>query len=144
MKQEIAQLWTDALRSGDYEQATGRLVEVDPANGKAIGYCCLGVLCELAIKAGVSVEKSEPRLCSEESGDEFYGGISYDGNDATLPGSVMRWADITYNDGSAAKKWGEDGDYAYADFPDSLAGLNDNGMSFREIANLIEKYTEVL
>lgn len=34
--------WIEALRSGRYEQASGRLVQCD-TEGKPEGYCCLGV-----------------------------------------------------------------------------------------------------
>jgi hypothetical protein len=41
MKQELLRKWVDALESGRYEQAHTAL-RVDN------GYCCLGVLCDLA------------------------------------------------------------------------------------------------
>lgn len=43
MNPRIKQLWLDALRSGDYEQGTGRL-----RTGNR--FCCLGVLCDLHSK----------------------------------------------------------------------------------------------
>lgn len=37
--------WLEALRSGDYQQTTGVLIDVD----KGVDYfCCLGVLCTVA------------------------------------------------------------------------------------------------
>ena len=51
MKQEIKQQWITALRSGNYPQGRGYLRRIDD-DGKE-GYCCLGVLCELAVNAGV-------------------------------------------------------------------------------------------
>ncbi len=41
MKRKLAQKWVAALRSGKYNQTTGRLKD-------EIGYCCLGVLCEIS------------------------------------------------------------------------------------------------
>ncbi len=41
MKKEVAELWVEALRSGKYEQGTGRLHYEDK-------YCCLGVLCKIS------------------------------------------------------------------------------------------------
>jgi hypothetical protein len=38
---EIKAKWVEALRSGRYQQATGKLMTEE-------GYCCLGVLCEVA------------------------------------------------------------------------------------------------
>lgn len=41
LKPEIKKKWTDALRSGEYEQGTGAL----KTHGEK--YCCLGVLCDV-------------------------------------------------------------------------------------------------
>lgn len=49
MNQEIKKLWCEALRSGNYKQGTLALY-----NKKAGTYCCLGVLTDLAVKAGVA------------------------------------------------------------------------------------------
>jgi hypothetical protein len=40
MKKELKEKWVAALRSGQYEQARGKLRDGD-------GYCCIAVLCEL-------------------------------------------------------------------------------------------------
>jgi len=40
MHPEIKQMWVDALRSGDFKQGQGQLLENHY-------YCCLGVLCEI-------------------------------------------------------------------------------------------------
>jgi hypothetical protein len=58
---QVIKLWVKALRSGEYEQTTGVLKD------KA-GYCCLGVLCELAAKDG------GPKFKSDERGHMFYAG----------------------------------------------------------------------
>ena len=47
MTPELKALWLGALRSGEYQQTTDTL---KTANG---GYCCLGVLCHVASKAGM-------------------------------------------------------------------------------------------
>ena len=47
MNSEVKGQWTTALRSGEYEQGNGVLRTIDNT------YCCLGVLCELAVKANV-------------------------------------------------------------------------------------------
>jgi hypothetical protein len=46
MLNPVAKKWVKALRSGKYSQAKGQLKTTE-------GYCCLGVLCDLAVKAGV-------------------------------------------------------------------------------------------
>jgi hypothetical protein len=52
---EVYQLWIDALRSGKYKQTDSRLRDTNAWLGKdrrGTGFCCLGVLCDLAIKDG--------------------------------------------------------------------------------------------
>lgn len=58
-RDEVYHLWVAALRSGEYKQASGQLRDVDYGweNDKVtvksvIGFCCLGVLCDLAHKDG--------------------------------------------------------------------------------------------
>lgn len=57
MSKELRAKWLDALRSGNYTQTTGTLVAGLDAEGHVIprrlphhklGYCCLGVLCDVA------------------------------------------------------------------------------------------------
>lgn len=43
MTKKQAQMWANALRSGEYLQTTDRLQDKD-------GYCCLGVACRLFIE----------------------------------------------------------------------------------------------
>ncbi len=50
MKKKIADKWIAALNSGDYKQGKWRL-KTDDAN-----FCCLGVLCDLAVKEGIAKE----------------------------------------------------------------------------------------
>ena len=42
---EVYRLWLDALSSGHYTQEVGRLKRLR-------GFCCLGVLCDLAVRDG--------------------------------------------------------------------------------------------
>jgi hypothetical protein len=147
MKKEIADLWVAALRSGEYQQEKGTLVKVDHDNGDILGYCCLGVLCELAVKAGVPVTKDGGQDESDEPDDSYYTSITFDNNDALTPESVRKWSGLRSSDGSVAD-WPMDPSEEYTnlenDFPTSLAGLNDGGKTFNEIADLIEKHYEVL
>lgn len=75
---EVIEEWAKALESGEYERGSGYLAR----NGK---YCCLGVLCELAAKAGVA-DRTDSGLSD--------GAKRYDGNSSTLPVSVMEWAGL--------------------------------------------------
>ena len=152
MKQEVAELWTEALRSGDYNQATGTLAKVDDTTGEVVGHCCLGVLCEIAIKHGVKVER-EGRMRTEYADDdsdesyEYYDNITFDDRDDLVPQSVKDWAGLKTNDASVINNYPDgsaEEEEMDNEFSDSLAGLNDSGKSFLDIANLIEKYTEEL
>lgn len=113
MNKDVKRQWVSALRSGEYEQGHG-LLEV---GGK---FCCLGVLCDLAVKAGLVERKYFDRS----------GGISFmdpndpvDGGPAGRPPQVvLEWA------GLDAVSEGR------------LIRLNDiERLPFKEIANFIEE-----
>ena len=55
MDKEVKELWLTALRSGEYQQAKGALRRKDD-DEFGTGYCCLGVLCDIAAKQGVCSE----------------------------------------------------------------------------------------
>lgn len=117
MNKEIKAKWLAALRSGKYRQGSGFL-KIKGQNGVQDRFCCLGVLCELAVDAGVTGILSE-------SYEATYG-IPGDRNTAVLPVHVQEWAGLdkagTYNDGNS-----------------SLTGDNDSGMTFAAIADIIEQ-----
>ena len=52
MNKQIKELWCSNLRSGRFKQATRALTKLD-SEGNVVGHCCLGVLTELAVEAGV-------------------------------------------------------------------------------------------
>ena len=70
MKKNIAMRWIKALRSGKYKQARSAL------RNKKVGYCCLGVLCEIS------------KLGKFNRYDEYCGQRN------VLPEKVMKWAEI--------------------------------------------------
>lgn len=123
MNPEIRAQWTAALRSGEYEQGRGYL-NVD---GKL---CCLGVLCELAVKAGVI----------ETHVYEGREAVYYDGSSDTLTVKVREWAGLPENNvhnNPGNPSVAVDGHAV------SLAELNDGENdwkrhSFDEIADLID------
>lgn len=116
--------WIAALRSGQYDQARNFLCRLGE-DGKPTGFCCLGVASELAQVP--SDDLPQVRL---------YGGS---GSDQVLPLEVREWLGVTESSPSVNipadhELWEEHGDSAV------LAELNDNGMTFAEIADLIEAY----
>ncbi len=72
MKLEIKNMWTKALRSGEFKQCRGQLE-------KGSSYCALGVLSALALVEGI---------CTYAEGGK------YDGKRLTLSYNVLDWADI--------------------------------------------------
>lgn len=157
MDTRVKALWLDALRSGEYEQAKEVLAKVDPETGK-VGYCCLGVLCDLAVKEGVI---PSPVLVDRyENGGEaslrekdryLYGdpdGPERSTSTAELPVAVKEWAGL-YDTSPAVD--GPNPDYVPDQTPEEewdyepetltygLAELNDDhDKNFDEIADLIE------
>lgn len=122
MDLDIARQWTAALRSGEYQQGVGKLNQ----NGK---FCCLGVLCELypdgdLVKTYGGVSK-----------EGFNGIVTYDGVSSLPPARVRNWAglDTEYGDLPLEDK---NGGVAY------LTKLNDDGMTFDQIADLIDYFAK--
>lgn len=111
-------LWIKALRSGKYRQASTRLARRD-IDGN-VGYCCLGVACELYRKEtgdGRWIENTGYFIFDDGTGDEDH---NY------LPRGVSKWlGTIAGNPVLFGNR--------------TAAGLNDNGSSFKEIADIIEK-----
>lgn len=127
MKTEIKKLWVDALKSGEYKQATGCL-----KNTK--GYCCLGVLTDLYHKeTGIGFWR-------EMNGQSFFYPHAIAGSEATrLPFSVCEWAGI---DPSNQGRYGAlpTSVSSPTGFScNSLADLNDHDTPFEQIADVIEK-----
>lgn len=130
MNPEVRQKWVEALRSGDYEQTVGYLHIGKPdSNHEPAGYCCLGVLCELAVKSGVKIDVYEK---STAEGSIF----SYSGHSQDLPVEVKTWAGL--DDAMPYVQVESDG---YLDNL-SLADENDTGRTFGEIADLIESQSD--
>jgi hypothetical protein len=92
MDTKVKALWTAALRSGEYEQTKGYLRTDE-------GYCCLGVLCEIAVANKVipAPERVEPADAMPGYGADEPVFVYTDEDSAsylTLPESVMHWAGL--------------------------------------------------
>lgn len=87
IKKRALDLWVEALRSGDYKQGNGWLnrtgATVDEEGEPVREYCCLGVLCEVAMKEGLRLD-----VDVKDGGDAR----SYDGHPAFPPPAVWGWA----------------------------------------------------
>ena len=122
MKDEIKRRWIAKLESGEYPQTKSVLADDS-------GYCCLGVLCEVAVEDGIVFKKEDP--------DRVWYTSKLDDSDtegAVLPFAVRDWAGLP-NINPEVPHTDEDGDSII----ESLAELNDRDMPFSQIANLIEQ-----
>lgn len=120
MDTKIQKKWTDALRSGDYEQGTHYLRNEDR-------YCCLGVLCDLYKK--------------ETGQGEWAGGIFYVEGATQCsvmfpPEPVREWAGLDMKDEKMLAAHNDPGYVLNAER--QLKRLQSH--SFEEIAELIETY----
>lgn len=113
MNQEIKKKWVDALRSGEYKQGYAELRTNTEVNSS---FCCLGVLCDLYSK--------EHNIPWEEDG-------GFIGTGDVLPNNVISWAGLS--DNPSPRRVG------LGDTERTLVRLNDNGSTFKQIADIIEK-----
>lgn len=132
MHKEIAEKWVAELRSGKYPQTTRYLRD-------GAGFCCLGVLCEVALKNDVKLKITSDRM---------NGIYSYDDEENVLPNRVRWWAGVKEHNPNVPEPYAEkihheDHEYEPESFS-YLAELNDNGYTFDEIADIIEKHYEAL
>lgn len=116
---DVLEKWIAALRSGDYKQGTGYLALKEGDDTK---YCCLGVLCELAVKEGIIPPglqiEDRPKVYADTDGE----GVYYP------PNAVTRWATTLF-----------DGWYSPIDVRDTLDNMNDTyGFTFEQIADALE------
>lgn len=79
MDKQIAEMWADALESGEYRQGREYLCFDNR-------YCCLGVLCELYVKN-----------TNNDIRNNVNGTVYYDNAHAILPECVLDWASIGKN-----------------------------------------------
>lgn len=123
MDTDIKARWVSALRSGDYKQGKGLLRKDDK-------FCCLGVLCELAVAAGVIGFE----VNADPDDDDQYDGATHiygEGENVHyLPDEVVTWAGIEYFNPVVP----------VGTFRKQLAQINDEGRPFSEIADLIEEH----
>lgn len=113
VNRENVQKWVDALRSGEYQQTRGRLQRTNPGKrGQPVGFCCLGVACEVL---GLPEVDTTGEL----------GVVAYDNSwNVGFPPSRI---------------WDEFGVDDDVQLESDLAEMNDAGRTFAEIAAEIER-----
>ena len=119
MRPEIKAAWLTALRGGLYSRTTGTLQDEE-------GYCCLGVLCDLAAqeKIGTWQNLDNPYYREFSCGD-------IDFRTDTLPLSVQIWAGLDSGNPQV-------GGHTLASWNDGTEPLQ-REYSFTEIADMIER-----
>jgi hypothetical protein len=125
----IISTWLKALRGQlptKYKKVTRSLCKVT-STGKVKGHCCLGVLCDLAAKAGI--------INMPDFEGDFAYDVWYDGSVGDLSDTVVQWAGLNGSFGEFVNSRGT---------KVSLADYNDNGKSFKQIADIIESKPEGL
>jgi hypothetical protein len=132
MNPEIKAQWLAALRSGEYTQTNGALRRED--SDGSVGFCCLGVLCDVLAKDGkvkYEPEAGYPDLRNYGAGVDSEGDF-VSGSAFSLPYVVCELVGISTDAGEFEDAEGHNR---------SLISLNDSqGKTFPEIADFIEKY----
>ncbi len=118
MKKEIADQWVAALRSGKYKQGHFCLRSSDNE------YCCLGVLTDLLA----------PEAWSKTPNESKYSAL---GTPHYLPVNLMTACGMYHERAKVPFEFIDDR------FP-TLAELNDAGLTFSQIADLIDYFWEDL
>lgn len=108
---ELKAKWIEALRSGDYAQGTGELCVL--SGDDEYEHCCLGVLAEVA---GIERERIRGKCHLSDIGNTLLG--EFDSDDG-----------VEYS-----TKFPD----TYTTIQRKLAGMNDTGKTFPEIAKWIE------
>jgi hypothetical protein len=114
MKPDVKEKWLKALREPGRKQTRSVLKSDD-------GQCCLGVLCEVLNVPSQQAGEIDDSVLEQKNVQVFDFGIS--GSYIDIPPS--EWSSVN-------------ADLNYRDMRD-LAGMNDEGKSFDEIADYIER-----
>lgn len=127
MNPQIKEEWIKRLRSGGIPQGTEYLAEGEKR-------CCLGVLCDIAVEAGVATRGIQMKHMGAYSA-----GPGHHPEIRLLPIKVSRWAGLSSVDPAICVRSHDDEDYDYEEAVFSLAQANDAGYTFNQIADIIEE-----
>ena len=120
LKPEIKARWRAALESKKYPQCTGRL-------RSGAGFCCLGVLGDLAVEDGVASWDGWSLTVKATAQAELN----------SFPGSLLKWA-FEVEPGFPI----DTNNFHYSTDleQECLTKINDSGLTFPEISKLIEQH----
>lgn len=150
--------WVAELRTTDRLQGHGALHSFDPEGDEPAQFCCLGVGCEVAMVRG------QVFTLGAEDGESSFGMLRlYDDRSDLAPISFGRWLGFSYteltaqNNGdflldwpvewlrpTAPESWAQSGtkggETPVTKTSFRLSILNDDGLTFAQIADLIEYF----
>lgn len=147
-KQDFIRKWIENLRSGQFTQGQGAL-HVKGENGEPDKFCCLGIACQIAVKEGIL---PEPKLRQHAINTDLNGqdeaihieAYAYHTITPTtqtfgvLPLTLATFLNVS-NDPNVNLKYVEHfknrkhfKDHA------TLSELNDEGLTFEQLATIIE------
>lgn len=142
MKKNIANKWVKALRSGKYKQGREGLCQINEGGKKfKYNHCCLGVLCELYNEEHTGKDKLKVSFSS--SNNEDYR-VLFDRNPSYLPRKVKKWAGMKSTYGRIYEPLPEKRYNDYDGVDRGLSAMNDDGISFKTISDIIKKHYKVL
>lgn len=111
-----------ALRSGEYEQGQNYLSEPTPDGAL---HCCLGVACDISGLGTWDEDTGSIYIIPDPEGEA---------NDTHLPDAVRQWLGFANESGDLHNPIRFEDHYCIG----TLIDANDSGMSFDDIATLIE------
>lgn len=117
---EARQAWVAKLRSGEVKQGRCQLAPSEDSR------CCLGLACDLYIEEGGALERFDASRADRRLAYRAPDGVIYV---HLLPPEVASWLGLT----------NESGGYYQPNRVRALSELNDQGCSFDEIADVIER-----
>jgi len=137
---EIKQLWCSSLRSGKYPQGKNAL-------NRSGTFCCLGVLPDLAVRAGISKRTEEnlylrPEYNAKDDGCNFINKSRTQCSRSCLIEDVRVWVGLENLDPcvvTTKHHWESIGVKEPVSLRYKVSQLNDRGFSFETIASLIEE-----
>lgn len=119
MVPEVKTLLLDALKSGEYEKTVGVLKRHNDDN--TVGYCCLGVLTDVAHEKGICAGFVRSLDGYDVPEEVNYGFETYvRRSTAFLPNSVAKWSGLD------------------SDTQTTLANINDESEDFGPVIEYIE------
>jgi hypothetical protein len=139
---EVKALWLTDLRSGEFTQGKGMLRNTEDE------YCCLGVLCERAVREGIIPPPVLKTYIEDDDIPNRYAyGTGDDANTGTLPQAVREWAGLEKNNPALPVPAELRDEYptgpGVPPWHISLSGVNDHAgdrFPFPRIAELIEEH----